>query len=107
MNTLTMASTLTTKGIIPTSDASFDIGSSSYGYNTVYAKATSAQYADLAEKYETDSEYEVGTVVIFGGEREVTQSTIANDTRVAGVISEDPAYLMNDNSDGQAVALVG
>ena len=107
MNTLTMASTLTTKGIIPTSDASFDIGSSSYGYNTVYAKATSAQYADLAEKYETDSEYEVGTVVIFGGEREVTQSTIANDTRVAGGISEDPAYLMNDNSDGQAVALVG
>ena len=107
MNTLTMASTLTTKGIIPTTDASFDIGSSSYGYNTVYAKATSAQYADLAEKYETDSDYEVGTVVIFGGEKEVTQSTIANDTRVAGVISEDPAYLMNDNSDGQAVALVG
>ena len=107
MNTLTMASTLTSKGIIPSSDATFDIGSSSYGYNTVYAKATSAQYADLAEKYETDSEYEVGTVVIFGGEREVTQSTIANDTRVAGVISEDPAYLMNDNSDGQAVALVG
>ena len=107
MNTLTMASTLTTKGIIPTTDASFDIGSSSYGYNTVYAKATSAQYADLAEKYETDSDYEVGTVVIFGGEKEVTQSTIANDTRVAGVISEAPAYLMNDNSDGQAVALVG
>ena len=107
MNTLTMASTLTTKGIIPTSDAWFDIGSSSYGYNTVYAKATSAQYADLAEKYETDSDYEVGTVVIFGGEKEVTQSTIANDTRVAGVISEDPAYLMNDNSEGQAVALVG
>jgi len=107
MNTLTMASTLTTKGIIPTTDASFDIGSSSYGYNTVYAKATSAQYADLAEKYETDSDYEVGTVVIFGGEKEVTQSTIANDTRVAGVISEDPAYLMNDNSEGQAVALVG
>ncbi len=107
MNTLTMASTLTTKGIVPTTDASFDIGSSSHGYNTVYAKATSAQYADLAEKYETDSDYEVGTVVIFGGEREVTQSTIANDTRVAGVISEDPAYLMNDNSEGQAVALVG
>ena len=103
----TMTGTLTSLNILPAADASYNIGSSLLGYNTVYAKATSAQYADLAEKYETDSEYEVGTVVIFGGEREVTQSTIANDTRVAGVISEDPAYLMNDNSEGQAVALVG
>ena len=75
--------------------------------NVLTTTATQARYADLAEKYETDSEYEVGTVVIFGGEREVTQSTIANDTRVAGVISEDPAYLMNNDSDGQAIALVG
>ena len=37
----------------------------------------------------------------------MTQSTISNDTRVAGVISENPAYLMNGDSDGQAVALVG
>ena len=61
----------------------------------------------MAEKYETDSNYEVGTVVVFGGEKEVTQSTTSNDTRVAGVISEDPAYLMNDKSEGQAIALVG
>ena len=61
----------------------------------------------MAEKYTTDSEYEVGTVVIFGGDKEVTQSTIAEDTRVAGIISENPAYLMNDESEGQAVALVG
>ena len=103
----TMTGTLTSLNILPAADASYNIGSSLLGYNTVYAKATSAQYADLAEKYETDSEYEVGTVVIFGGEKEVTKSTISNDTRVAGVISEDPAYLMNDNSEGQAVALVG
>ena len=76
MNTLTMASTLTTKGIIPTTDASFDIGSSSYGYNTVYAKATSAQYADLAEKYRTDSNYEVGTVVISVSYTHLTLPTI-------------------------------
>ena len=75
--------------------------------NVVHATATSAQYADLAEKYETDSNYEVGTVVVFGGEKEVTQSTISNDTRVAGVVSENPAYLMNDKSEGQAIALVG
>ena len=103
----TMTGTLISNNIRPSDDATYDIGSSSYGYNTVFAKATSAQYADLAEKYETDSNYEVGTVVVFGGEKEVTQSTISNDTRVAGVISEDPAYLMNDKSEGQAIALVG
>ena len=107
MGTLTMNGTLTSKTILPDTDASYDIGSSSKGYNTVHAKATSAQYADLAEKYETDSNYDVGTVVVFGGDKEVTQSTISNDTRVAGVISEDPAYLMNDKSEGQAIALVG
>jgi len=103
----TLTGTLTSKAIKPSADATFDIGTSSLSYNTVFAKATSAQYADLAEKYETDSNYAVGTVVVFGGEKEVTQSTISNDTRVAGVISENPAYLMNDKSEGQAIALVG
>ena len=103
----TMTGTLISRAITPSADTTYDIGTSSLGYNTVYAKATSAQYADLAEKYESDSEYPVGTVVIFGGDKEITQSTISNDTRVAGVISETPAYLMNDKSDGQAIALVG
>tara|TARA_Y100001970_G_scaffold289048_1_gene418199 strand:- start:2826 stop:4334 length:1509 start_codon:yes stop_codon:yes gene_type:complete len=107
MTTLTMGGTLTTKNILPDATTSYDIGSTAKKYNTVYAKATSAEYADLAEKYESDSEYEVGTVMIFGGEKEITQSTISNDTRVCGVISEDPAYLMNSGSEGQAVALVG
>jgi hypothetical protein len=107
MGTLTMAGTLTSKAIVPDTNLSYDIGSSTKKYNTVYAKATSAQYADLAEIYETDSTYDVGTVMIFGGEKEVTQSTISNDTRVAGVISENPAYLMNNKSEGQAIALVG
>ena len=107
MGTATISGTLTTQGILPSADDTYNIGSNSYGYSTVYAKATSAQYADLAEKYETDHTYDVGTVVIFGGEKEVTKSIISNDTRVAGVISEDPAYLMNDKSEGQAVALVG
>ena len=107
MTTLTMGGTITSKAIVPDTNTTYDIGTSLKKYNTVYAKATSAQYADLAEKYETDSNYDVGTVVIFGGEKEVTQSTVSNDTRVAGVISENPAYLMNDSSEGQAVALVG
>lgn len=107
MGTLAMSGTLTSRDIVPDTNLSYDIGSSSKKYNTVYAKATSAQYADLAEIYETDAEYEVGTVVVFGGEKEVTISTEGNDPRVAGVISEKPAYLMNSDSAGQPVALIG
>ena len=101
MGTLVLSDKLTTQEIEPDTDASYDIGTSSKKYNTIYAKATSAQYADLAEIYETDSEYEVGTVVVFGGDQEVTQSTLSNDTRVAGVISESPAYLMTVLLDKQ------
>ena len=75
--------------------------------NILTTTASQAQYADLAEVYESDGNYQVGTVVIFGGSKEVTQSTISNDTRVAGVISEKPAYLMNTDQEGQIVALVG
>ena len=107
MGTLTLSDKVITQEIEPDADATYDIGTSSLSYNTVFAKATSAQYADLAEIYETDSEYEIGTVMVFGGENEVTQSTTSNDTRVAGVISESPAYLMNNGSPGQPIALVG
>jgi len=103
----TLTGTLTTKTLLPDTDASYDIGSASKGYNTVHAKATSAQYADLAEIYESDSDYEVGTVVIFGGEKEITVSSMGADPRVAGVISGDPAYLMNSKATGLAVALQG
>jgi hypothetical protein len=107
MGTLTLAGTLVTKAILPDNADTYDIGSSTLGYNTVHAKATSAQYADLAEIYESDSEYEVGTVVIFGGDKEITMSTMGADPRVAGIISENPAYLMNSEATGQAVALQG
>jgi hypothetical protein len=107
MTTLTMGGNLTSKAILPDADASYDIGTISKGYNTVHAKATSAQYADLAEIYESDAEYGIGTVVVFGGEKEITQSIIGNDTSVAGVISENPAYLMNSGAAGIPVALIG
>ncbi len=103
----TLTGTLTSRNIVPDTDATYDLGSSSLGYNVVYAKATSAQYADLAEIYESDSDYEVGTVVIFGGEKEITVSSMGADPRVAGVISENPAYLMNNGAVGQPVALQG
>jgi len=107
MASLTMSGNISSQNILPSADTTYDIGSSSLGYNVVYAKATSAQYADLAEIYESDNTYEVGTVVIFGGDKEITISQFSQDTRVAGVISDKPAYVMNDKSEGQPVALVG
>jgi len=57
--------------------------------------ATSAYYADLAERYAADEEYDVGTVVVIGGTKEVTLTTIHADLAVAGIISQHPAYMMN------------
>ena len=107
MGTLVLSDQLTTQEIVPDTDVTYDIGTSSLKYNTVYAKATSAQYADLAEIYESDAQYEPGTVVVFGGDKEITISTSGNDTAVAGVVSTAPAYLMNSDSAGVAVALTG
>jgi hypothetical protein len=103
----TMTGTLNTQTVLPALDATYNLGSSLKGYNTVYAKATSAQYADVAEIYTADYNYEPGTVVIFGGNKEVTISTFSQDTRVAGVVSTAPAYLMNNQAEGVAVALLG
>jgi len=83
-----------------------NIGSSSLYFNTVFAKATSAQYADLAEKYTADAEYVPGTVVAFGGTHEVTLSTQDADRRVAGVISTNPSYIMNGGLEGVNIATV-
>ena len=72
-----------------------NIGSSGTYFNTVFAKATSAQYADLAELYSADAAYTPGTVVSFGGDREITLTTLDTDPCVAGVVSTNPAHLMN------------
>ena len=87
-----------------------NIGSSSSYFNTVFAKATSAQYADLAEYYTADQLYKPGTVVSFGGSQEVTGCNIDQDPTIAGVVSTDPAYAMNAKQPGNIVlpiALVG
>jgi hypothetical protein len=82
--------------------------SGNFSAGVVTATATSARYADLAEKYTSDLEYSPGTVVVFGGPYEVTESTKSHDSAVAGVVSTDPAYLMNsDLKEGVAVALTG
>ena len=68
--------------------------------------ATSARYADLAEKYLADADYETGTVVIVGGDKEVTASTWGQ--RAVGVVSANPAYMMNSELEGGTyIALKG
>jgi hypothetical protein len=84
-----------------------NIGGSSNYFNTVFAQATSAQYADLAEIYAADATYEAGTVVVFGGDVEITVTTQFADVRVAGAISTNPAYIMNTAQSGLPVALRG
>ena len=69
--------------------------------------ASTAKYADLAEKYTSDDDYEAGTVLVFGGEQEVTQCVKKYDKRIAGIVSTNPAYLMNSDSTGVAVGLIG
>ncbi len=66
-----------------------------------------ATFADLAEKYLADAVYGPGTVVIFGGQNEITVTEKYADTRVAGAISSNPAYVMNSESEGLVVALRG
>lgn len=80
-----------------------NIGASGAGFNTVFAKATSAEYADLAELYLADLKYAPGTVVEFGGVNEITISSTDMSQQVAGVISTNPAHVMNDSLTGEYV----
>jgi hypothetical protein len=73
--------------------------------NLFQGTATQARYADLAEKYTTDQEYPIGTVMAVGGTAE-TRAAKTSDLAI-GVISDKPAYLMNSESEGQAIGLKG
>jgi hypothetical protein len=69
------------------------------------ASTLQATYADLAEYYEGDKEYEPGTVLVFGGDKEITETVQMNDTRLAGVVTTNPAYVMNQDQQGIKVCL--
>jgi hypothetical protein len=87
-----------------------NIGSSSLYFNTVFAKATSALYADLAEMYVADQDYAPGTVVEFGDPEEIRASQLSHSSAVAGIVSTNPSYLMNAAQPGThvlPVALTG
>jgi len=109
------------EGLIPGGGASgINLGSSTKRFDEVHANrmkadifdgvATSAQYADLAEKFQADHNYQPGTVLMFGGPKEVSISIGENNKAVAGVVSHSPAYLMNNaltTEDSVEVAMMG
>ena len=89
----------------------FRDSSGNFSAGVMTGTATAARYADLAERYEADKEYPVGTVVVFGGDKEITTTNTKMDTAVAGVISANPAFRMNceagEDSTHPYVALAG
>jgi hypothetical protein len=93
--------------IVPSANLSYNLGSTTAWWNTVYGVSIQAKYADLAENYQADVNYASGTVLIFGGDAEITVTNQLGDERVAGVVSTNPAYLMNSDRVGVAVALRG
>ena len=114
--TETSTDTLTNKTIGGTlkasADNTIDIGESGTKFANMYSTnfvgvASSAKYADMAEIYVPDAEYDAGTVVKIGGEKEITQTLEHADVDVFGVISSNPAYLMNSEANGIPVALAG
>ena len=97
---------LTVSGaIVPNGNLTVNLGSTSAWWNNIYGTAIHSLYADLAENYQADKTYMPGTVVMFGGDAEVTIAT-ADTTAVAGVISTNPAHLMNGGLSGPNVAPV-
>jgi hypothetical protein len=101
----TFTGTLTSTTL--TTGAAATAGSITGNWSLTTGSRLQATYADLAEIYDTDRLYPTGTIVMFGGDKEVTQSNEYATTRVAGVISSDPAFIMNSTADGQAIALKG
>jgi hypothetical protein len=90
-----------------TANATSNIGNASNYFNRLFAQATTALYADLAEVYRSDAQYPPGTVVVFGGTQEVTMSTVSHDNKIAGVISTHPAHVMNSGLQSEFTVEVG
>jgi hypothetical protein len=106
-----------TAGNVSVSTGTVTLGTLTTGANTTAGTITgnfslsagsrlNATYADLAEKYVADADYEAGTVLVFGGAHEVTLSTDYDSHRVAGVVSTNPAYTMNNDCAGAHIATI-
>jgi len=103
--------TFATGSFAPSANATVQLGLTGARWSNIWGLASSAQYADLAERYSSDEIYDPGTVVVFGGSAEITVTNKDHDRRVAGVVSTAPGYLMNDNNEQDdlmiAVGLTG
>ena len=84
--------------VFPTSGNTVNLGSNGMRFNTIYGVSLQAQYADLAERFASDSAYPAGTVVALGGAEEITAASDALSDDVFGVISTKAAYLMNSSA---------
>jgi len=84
--------------VFPTAGNTVNLGSNGMRFNTIYGVSLQAQYADLAERFASDSAYPAGTVVALGGAEEITAASDALSDDVFGVISTKAAYLMNSSA---------
>jgi phage tail protein X len=111
-NTISTTGNITAGNIITTvltAGANSTAGNITGNWTLTAGSKLEATYADLAEYYEADAHYEPGTVLAFGGDKEVTIADIGT-TKVAGIVSTNPAYVMNSSCPGEnivALALQG
>jgi len=100
-----------TSNLVPSANLSYNIGSTTNWWNNIYGTSVHAQYADLAERFEADAEYDSGTVVELGGSAEITAVSSELSEEVFGVISTNAAFVMNsragDNSTHPPIAVQG
>ena len=94
-NDLSLTGGIMSGSILVNADNQYDLGSTTNQWRTIYGHEIEATFADLAERYASDAPYTVGTVVIYGGEAEITTTTDEMDVSVAGIISGSPALKMN------------
>ena len=99
-----------TANVAPSANVAYDLGNVNSWWKNIFVNKTVTGGADLAENYLADAVYSSGTVLEFGGEAEVTVSMAEGSVRIAGVVSSDPAHVMNGGLKGStvvSVALVG
>ena len=98
--------------LLPTT-ATIDVGATGNQFRNMYASgeffgtATTAKYADLAEKYTTDEEYPIGTVMMVSSTNKFETEACSEGGCAIGVISENPAFKMNADTEGQYIGLKG
>jgi hypothetical protein len=97
--------TINTNSVLPTGNGVVNLGATGARFNNLWGVSSSALYADLAEMFLADTKYPIGTVLMLGGEAEVTAAT--KDSRaVIGTVSENPGFVMNDGLQGENVVPV-